>query len=513
MPSDNIEVMDDFIVDMDIETITLDDLDLKDSASQADGAVSASESDTSGLSFEDSVQIDDINLSTMSFSPENVETVQVSGPSDISIQTDETNFSAPVESLDANIDSASMNIEQASFTGNVNVTVSKSDNASINTDNSDDININNTDDAKFEDSKTPLDSDSESFEIPEFDTTMSSDESAISDETHTDIPEVSLSDDSDTVSVDLNNEPQADTDVIMSDTPDFSLEDIKSESNMDLPEFDVPDLNLTPEAIEENYTENLSDTVSIDETDSVFSTDADSNFSTELDQSDLDVIQEAQEPSIPEISEVSNNQDINEEEETTNSRKSHLEAAPIFDAEDDIISIDGSELDKIIYGESIQDNENSLSSDKQPPTLHKPIVVGTVPVVESSAIEVTDSMLEDIPEINDEVLIDTETMSEQTNVDEAIPLPEETISTEEPFSELETQTNNPELVLVEDNGEELTFDNTTDGILNEDALTEQENTPIQSSTEELLMDSETGGEKSPEFSFDLSVIPDVAEIE
>jgi hypothetical protein len=137
-----------------------------------------------------------------------------------------------------------------------------------------------------------------------------------------------------------------------------------------------------------------------------------------------------------------------------------LESSPIFDSNDPIISIDGSDLDRILYG-----NEPAASSKER--------TVGNVPVVDEPVIMV------------DEQLIPTEKDLEMDNL----------------LSTSAVDTGNFELI-VEDSEE--------DGAIPSDVKFALEPTEVVRDEQEKQV-AQASGVDLGDFQFDLSAIPDVSE--
>ncbi len=303
----------------------------------------------------------------------------------------------------------------------------------------------------------------------------------------------------------------------------------------------------------------------------------------------LNIFNETPEPDLPKEKPI-----IDEISPSSKLKETDMKNDSVFESEDDIISIDGSELDKMIYGSELPSGnefpsndfpsnkppiENNFSSDLEieegPAIFEKeemnkapaaPIPeehpeekiksgiekIEEVPVIEKAMVD------EEAPEIyeteKEEELIPIseigvesfEIPSEESPVEEQripspeftgnekeapeikseaepVPLPEETISAEEPISTLGIQPVSTEFIATEEQlSEKVEQPEIIEFNLNEPFAEERidlEEIGSSKESEQAAPEIQESVEAAPpqaeaeDFSFDLSVIPDVAEIE
>jgi hypothetical protein len=356
MPADNQEVLDDFIMDMDIETITLDDMQVKESDKSQDGhSPEMIMTEQANNQFFGDLKMDKVNI-------EEIKLGEPGGASQQSL------FGGDGKNI-------TINIEHASIAGDLKGDIVSEGKGGIR-----------------EKAAREREAEKTKEETPPVGTGLS------------DVPEV--------------------------DIPDFNI-------------GTAPGVPISIESPDEDFLKNVESDITLGE---------------------LNKIEETPEPSIPldmpsdenaaayaNVPEVEVPQDMEA-----------LKDSAVFSSEDDIIFIDGNELDKMVYGSGKGLPEASIND---------------VPVIEETSFDhFQEEPLQ--PEEKEETISVSAFQRK-----ESVPLAEEIISEEVPGSSLDMQP-------------------LSEGVISEnDTALEQ----IEVHFDE--------GAKEPEFNFDLSVIPDVEMVE
>lgn len=397
MPADKQEVLDDFIMDMDIETITLDDMQVKESDKNQDGR-------SQEMSF--SEQANNQFFGDLKMNNVNIEEIKLGEP---------TGGASQKPLLGGDGQNVTINIEHASIAGDIKGDIKGDWKGDVKGDFKGDI-------KKTESENKP--------------------------ETDTETGKGGLR-------RKIGREIATEAAPIMEELAPASLSDV--------PEVDIPDFGRM----------NASGEITMDTLDDGFL----KNVESDITLGELNKIEETPEPSIPQEIPMEDTVPVIDREppaRRTNVPRPADKARndSIFNSEDDIIFIDGSELDKLVFGQN-------GDARKETPSINN------VPVMEEIPVESP----EDIPVPSDEREITIPVDQIRMNVKETVPLAEEIITEEEPVSSLDI----PPL---------------DEGIIREnDTAVEQ----IEINLEE--PQPAVKAEAEPEFNFDLSVIPDVEMVE
>lgn len=436
MPGEN-EVLDDFILDMDIETITLDDMEQKESeiVPELDTSAAAEAGETLGMDQMESINLDDIQLSNISLGGGNVESIQAEGG---------------IESSAEKIDIG-------------NITISGPVELSINT-------AAAPETFKAEAPSAPI----QAAPVPEV---VSEPPAAIHPE-----PEIggepAISDiDFSSIEIPAGELEEAHapcceekpSEIMIDEAPSAGAEDLSGVQEGQT--FEIPDFE-SPTAV---YGTLEADGSSAQEP------------MPEINLSELQEMENTQEPEIPTPLET----EPAFEAEAALENAVEPAQAPLFSSEDDIISIDGSDLDRILYGTG--------SSKPEAEASEAPESIQGIEVLPEESIE--EIQLQNAEEISEELV----------DISESVPMAEETMVTEETEPDQDIHPTNEavlygaETIEGAGEGEVIEF---TPG--QEDTISIVEQPAMQETPEAVPSASE---ETSTDFTFDLSVIPDVAQIE
>lgn len=223
----------------------------------------------------------------------------------------------------------------------------------------------------------------------------------------------------------------------------------------------------------------------------------------DINMSSIDMLGQTPEPEIP--NELMESQDklsesIEEIRGPIHFEKDLNRDTSIFDSSDEIISINGNDLDKVIYGHHEEGPvaPDHIAMDNKIEDIH---------VIEQKDLLEDFSTPQELPDIPEELISTSQVFQNTADHEEIIPVAEETVSEEEPLSNLNIQQPDIEMILED----HVPADNIEIN-LEDNELNIPEEISMQTDTG-ILPDLDTAAAANHEFNFDLSVIPDVAEIE